>query len=71
MWLTEIPTIGLEKFAYLQRVWKQEKIQSFEDFFRCDNQKDVVPTMEAMQKMVDSITTKVLICSNLDGLYLT
>ena len=37
----------------MQRVWEQEKCQSFGKFLRCYNNKDVVPTLEALQEMVE------------------
>ena len=36
--------------ANLDKVWEQEKMQSFKDFLRWYNNKDVVPTLEPMQK---------------------
>ena len=50
---SEIPLIGEENYSYLQKMWEQEKMQSFKDFLRCYNNIDVVPPLEAMQKMVE------------------
>ena len=43
---------GIENYQYLQQIWKQEQMSSFKDFLRWYNKKDVVPTLEAMQKMI-------------------
>ena len=44
-----LPT-GIEIYHYLQQTWKQEQMISFKVFLRWYNNKDVVPTLEAMQK---------------------
>ena len=49
---TNPPPTGIEKYQYLQQIRKQEQICSFKDFLRWYNNKDVVPTLEAMQKMI-------------------
>ena len=36
----------------MQKIWKQEQMRSFKDFLRWCNNKDVVPTLEAMQAMI-------------------
>ena len=41
----------IEKDHYLQQIWKQEKMISFKDFLRWHNNKDDVPTLDAMQKL--------------------
>ena len=46
-----LPT-GIENYQYLQQIWKQEQMSSIKDFLRWYNNKDVVPTLEAMQKMI-------------------
>ena len=50
--LSKPPPTGIENFQYLQQIWKQEQMSSFKDFLRWYNNKDVVPTLEAMQKMI-------------------
>ena len=50
--LSKPPPTGIENYQYLQQIWKQEQLSSFNDFFRWYNNKDVVPTLEAMQKMI-------------------
>ena len=52
MRLSEKPPAGAGNYSYLRKVWEQEKTQSFKDFLRWYNNKDVVPTLEAVQKMV-------------------
>ena len=48
--VSSIPPTGQENYAYLQQVWKNHDMQSFKDFLRWCNNKDVVPTLEAMKK---------------------
>ena len=50
--LSKPPPTGIEKYQYLQQIWKQEQMSSFKNFLRWYNNKDVVPTLEAMQKMI-------------------
>ena len=50
--LSKPPPTGIENYQYLQQIWKQEQMSSFKVFFRWYNNKDVVPTLEAMQKMI-------------------
>ena len=50
--LSKPSPIGIENHQYLQQILKQEQLSSFADFWRWYNNKDVVPTLEAMQKMV-------------------
>ena len=40
------PATVQENYHYLNSVWQQENMRTFKD-------KDVVPTLEAMQKVVD------------------
>ena len=44
------PPAGAENF---QKMWKQERMQSFKHVLRRYNNKDFVPTLEAIQKMVE------------------
>ena len=46
-------TTGLENYNYLKSIWEQEKMTTFRDFLRWYNNKDVVPTLDAMQKMIE------------------
>ena len=50
--LSKPPLTGIENYQYLQQIWKQEQMTSFKEFLRWYNKKDVVPTLEAMQKMI-------------------
>ena len=40
----------IEHYHYLQQIWKQQQMSSFKEFLRWYNNKDVVPTLDAMQK---------------------
>ena len=50
--LSKPPPTGIENYQYLTQIWKQEQMRSFKNFLRWYNNKDVVPTLEAMQKMI-------------------
>ena len=50
--LSKPPPTGIENYQYLQQIWKQEQMSSFKDFLRWCNNEDVVPTLEAVQKMI-------------------
>ena len=39
---------GIENYQHSLQIWKQEQMSSFKDFLRWYNNKDVVPTIEAM-----------------------
>ena len=56
------PPSGEENYQYLLDVWNQENMCTFKDFPRWYNKKDVVPTLEAMQKSWFFITRKELTC---------
>ena len=45
------PPTGKENYQYLQQIWKQEQMSLFKDFLRWYNNIDVVPFLEAMQKV--------------------
>ena len=49
---TKAPT-GSENYNYLESIWEQEKMATICDFLQWYNNKDVVPTLVAMQKMVE------------------
>ena len=49
---TKSPT-GLENYNYFKSIWEQEKMTTFRDFLRWYNNKDVVPTLDDMQKMIE------------------
>ena len=50
--LSKPPPTGIKNYQYLQQIRNQEQMSSFKDFSRWYNNKDVVPTLETMQKMV-------------------
>ena len=50
--LSKPPSSGGESYQYLLDIWNHESMCTFEDFLRWYNNKDVVPTLEAMQKML-------------------
>ena len=50
--LKVVPPSGFDNYNYLESVWEHEKMTTFQDFVRWYNNKDV-PTLEAMQKMME------------------
>ena len=44
---------GFDNYNYWESVWEHEQMTTFQDFVRWYNNKDVVPTLEAMQKMME------------------
>ena len=48
--LSEISPTGEENYVYLQQVWNSQGMQSFKEFLRWYNNKDVVPTLKAIKK---------------------
>ena len=54
---TVLPS-GLDNNNYLQETWQKNGITVFKDFLKWYNNKDVVPTLEAMQKMIHFIITR-------------
>ena len=51
--LKVVPPSGFDNYNYLESVWEHEQMTIFQDFVRWYNNKDVVPTLEAMQKMME------------------
>ena len=51
--LKVVPPSGFDNYIYLESVWEHEQMTTFQDFVRWYKNKDVVPTLEAMQKMMD------------------
>ena len=47
------PSTAAENYSSLQSVWENNNKQVFSDFIKWYNNKDVVPTLEAMQKMIE------------------
>ena len=50
--LSKPPPTGIENFQYLQQTWKKEQLSSFQDFLQWYDRKDIVPILEAMQKLM-------------------
>ena len=50
--LSSVPEGKEENFEELQKIWKREKMQYFKDYLKWYNNKDVVPTLEALQKIL-------------------
>ena len=50
--LSKTPPTGIDVYQYVQQIRKQEQMSSFKDFLRWYNDKDMVPTLEAMQNMI-------------------
>ena len=51
--LKVVPPSGFDNYNYLESVWEHEQMTTFQDFVRWYNNKDVVPTLEAMQKIME------------------
>ena len=47
-----VPPSGLDNYSYLQQTWQKNGMTVFKDFLQWYNNKDVVPTLEAIQKMI-------------------
>ena len=47
-----VPPSGLDNYSYLQQTWQKNGMTVFKDFLQWYNNKNVVPTLEAMQKMI-------------------
>ena len=52
MKLSKPPPSGEENYHYLLDIWNHENMCTFEDFLRWYNNKDVVTTLKAMQKVL-------------------
>ena len=50
--MDRIPPTGAEKYSYSQSVWEDNNMKYSTDFLKWYN-KDVVPTLEAMQKIIE------------------
>ena len=51
--MDRIPPTGTENYSYLQSVWENNNMEKFSDFFKWYNNKDVVPTLEDIQKLIE------------------
>ena len=50
--LSKPPPTGIENYQYLQQIWKQEQMSSIKDSLPWYNNKDVAPTLKAMQNKI-------------------
>ena len=53
LWMDRIPPTGAENYSYLQSVWEKNNMQFFSDSLKWYNNKVVVPTLEAMQNVIE------------------
>ena len=53
MGLKEKPLSGKQNYTLLADLWKKKGMETFRDFLRWYNNKDVVPTLTAMRKMIE------------------
>ena len=51
--INKVPPTGDENYAFLESIWVSEWMKSFKDIWMWYNNKDVVPTLEAMHKMIE------------------
>ena len=51
--LNKIPPRGDENYAFLRSIWVSEAMKCSKDFLMWYNNKDVIPTLEEMQKMIE------------------
>ena len=56
--MDRIPPTCPENYSHLQGVWESNNMQYFLGFLKWYNNKDVVPTLEAMQKMIEFYRNK-------------
>ena len=54
----KVPLTGEEKYAYLRGIWVSEGQKNFKDFLMWYKNKDVLPTLEAMEKMIEFYHSK-------------
>ena len=52
MKICSVPPTGKENYSHLQAVWESQNMRTIKDFLKWYNNKDVVPTLEAVQKMM-------------------
>ena len=63
--MARIPSTAAENYSYLQSIWVSEGMKSFKDFLMWYKNKDVLPTLEAMQKMIEFYLQKEIDMLNL------
>ena len=60
--MDRIPLTGAENCSYLQSVWENINMQYFSDFLKWYNNKDVVPILKAMPKLIEFYQNKGIEC---------
>ena len=50
--IKSVPASGWDNYKYLQQIWQKHGMTTFKDFFQWYNNKDFLPILEAMQRMV-------------------
>ena len=58
--MDRVHATGADSYSYLQSVWENINIQYFSDFVKLYNHKNVIPTLEAMQKIIEFYHNKVI-----------
>ena len=56
--LKTVPKNAEENYRELQNIWEKENMNTFHDFLKWYNNKDVVPTLDAMTKMIQFYHSK-------------
>ena len=56
--LKEVPPSGVDNYNYLKVIWEEEQMSTFRDFVKWCINKDVVTTLEALQKMMECYHNK-------------
>ena len=67
LWMDRIPRTGAEIHSIFQSVWEIKNMHYYSDFFKWYNNKDVVMTLEAMQKIIDFYHNKAIDMLKLGG----
>ena len=62
--IQSVPPTSFENYSYLKSIWEHHSMITFKDFLRWYNNKYVVPTLEAIQKMIEFYRDKEFICWN-------
>ena len=58
--LSKTPATGVENYQYVQKICKREHMSPFKDCLRWYNNKDDVPTLKAMKKMITLYHNKII-----------
>ena len=51
--MKEVPSSGVDNYNYFKVIWEKEQMTTFRDFVKWYNNKNVVPTLEAMPKLME------------------